>query len=442
MRNITTIFKIGVWVVLSCAMFVSFSHTIALFRTVGIAGGFDWLNHWLGVNWIGAELFATIAAEVAFIMGVLGLLDSHVNGVKARWKTHWQELILFFVGLLVVAWSNIGATVGYDFLIGQPVKGIILGILIPFFIFGAESVLSKAYIVYMKRKSNAHADTQTGSFEDINAQTQRITYEDVHKYSYAQAQNDAHAHVSVGAQIISGSSAHVNAHAHTAQDLSAQMQELESAHAQSTYVQNVQVDLQKESAQNEVAQNRRAQTLGAQIEENAHRSAHTQNEDVQVGTQGSNAQIEQLAQNKQKENVQSAHAQNSDAQNICAQSAHDEQCAHAQKESAHEQASAQINEGAHEESAHAQEIHEQNEVAQILDAQDIDEKYSKIIEQEVKEEIRTAMIQAIDYKKTHKTFPTINELAQMAGVSAWFARCALNKLEGKPTRKRKLKKTG
>lgn len=39
-----------------------------------------------------------------------------------------------------MGWSNIGGTVGYEYLFGDPVKGIVLGLSIPYFVLNAVLV--------------------------------------------------------------------------------------------------------------------------------------------------------------------------------------------------------------------------------------------------------------------------------------------------------------
>lgn len=172
MKHAKTYFIIGVWIILVCATAVSFSDTVELYRSAGIAGGFEWLNELLGLdNLFSRELFATIAAEIGFIMGLLGLLDSQMRGVKPTFKTHWQEYMLFFAGLIIVGWSNISETVGYNYLIGQPHKGIALGISIPLFVFGAESVLSKHYLSHKQQVNTSNSTRKANASEDANFDT-------------------------------------------------------------------------------------------------------------------------------------------------------------------------------------------------------------------------------------------------------------------------------
>lgn len=412
-------------VILAGVIITSAAHSLELLRYAGLDGIFAWIG--------------LIIWELGFIFCSIELADVFKSGKKwyASFR-NWVVLIGFVLCFAFVELSNILGMnpnwIGFAIGVCTPLQILIFkGILV-------RRAQKKKVIVNWYRQEIAHEDA----------------HEDAHKYSYA--------------------------HAHTAQDSSAQVKELEDAHTQ-----NAQVGAQKESAQNEVAQDEHAQTSNAQIEENAHTSTHAQNKDVQVGAQenaqGSSAQIEQLAQkedvhnahaqnfdaqvtqdantqNAQNDDAQGAHAQNSDTQNICAQNAQDEQEAHAQKESAqneyaHEQEISQNDEVAQKENVHksaqdsnAQIAHDQdahiqdgNDAHEDINAQSahVQDKYAKLLASVQKEEIRLAMIRAIEYEQEHKEFPKINELAELAGVTPWYARVALNTLQGKPTRRTKKK---
>lgn len=123
------------------AVIVSFSHTIELYSSVGFDIEIKWLNNLLRVDFITLALFATLAAEAAFAVGLWGLYEAYKQHQSfPSIKEFWQVWTLFGCGLGIVGWSNIGGTVGYDFLLGQPYKGIALGLSIPLFVLGAVLV--------------------------------------------------------------------------------------------------------------------------------------------------------------------------------------------------------------------------------------------------------------------------------------------------------------
>lgn len=123
------------------AVVVSFSHTIDLYSSVGFNIQIDLLNHFFSVDWFSLALFATLAAEASFAVGLWGLYEAYEQTRKfPSMKEYWQVWTLFGGGLIVVGWSNIGGTVGYDFLIGDPWKGVALGLSIPLFVLGAVLV--------------------------------------------------------------------------------------------------------------------------------------------------------------------------------------------------------------------------------------------------------------------------------------------------------------
>lgn len=124
----------GTLAVLVSTLVVSFNHTLALFRTGGYTEGLEW--------------WATIGAETAFLMGVVKIVNSRRNGTSPG----WAAIMLFMLGLSVVGWSNVLA--GLD----RGLTGILLGVLIPLFLFGAESVLSDEFIKSAKQKDKSGHD--------------------------------------------------------------------------------------------------------------------------------------------------------------------------------------------------------------------------------------------------------------------------------------------
>lgn len=134
-------FELAIKAIFIFAVVVSFSHTIELYSSVGFDDEIVWLNDLLRVDFITLALFATLAAEAAFAVGLWGLYEAYKQHQRFPGvKEFWQIWTLFGGGLIVVGWSNIGGTVGYDFLIGQPFKGIALGLSIPLFVLGAVLV--------------------------------------------------------------------------------------------------------------------------------------------------------------------------------------------------------------------------------------------------------------------------------------------------------------
>ncbi|MFD1435200.1 hypothetical protein ACFQ5F_09845 [Kroppenstedtia eburnea] len=165
-----TKFEVSIKAIFVFAVVVSFSHTIELYRSVGFDVDIDWINNLLGVDCFNLALFATLAAEAAFAVGLWGLYEAYEErkGFPSV-KEYWQIWTLFGCGLLVVGWSNVGGTVGYDFIIGQPVKGIVLGCSIPAFVLGTV-------LVNFKRKHpNDTEDTNEGTQTNLQ-ETANITW--------------------------------------------------------------------------------------------------------------------------------------------------------------------------------------------------------------------------------------------------------------------------
>lgn len=129
----------------ACAIIVSFNHTIELYDS----GGFDieikllnsLMQEWFGIKgFFTLSLFATLAAESAFTVGLWGLYEAFkverkLPGMKYKWM--WG---MFLGGLVIIGWSNIGGTLGYNYLFGNPVKGLVLGLSVPYFVLNAVLV--------------------------------------------------------------------------------------------------------------------------------------------------------------------------------------------------------------------------------------------------------------------------------------------------------------
>ena len=138
-------FDVAVYAIFLCAIVVSFSHTIELYKSSNFDIPIEWMNSpsvekWLGKDFFNLALFATIAAEFAFTVGLWGLFEAfRREGAFPGWQYKWTWG-MFLGGLLIVGWSNIGGTVGYEYLFGDPVKGIVLGLSIPYFVLNAVLV--------------------------------------------------------------------------------------------------------------------------------------------------------------------------------------------------------------------------------------------------------------------------------------------------------------
>lgn len=127
-----------------CSIIVSFNHTIELYKSAGFDDPIGWMNNltekWLGNDFFTLALFATLAAEAAFSVGLWGLYE--VFRTERRfpgWRYKWMWG-MFIGGLVVIGWSNIGGTLGYNYLYGDPIKGLVLGLSIPYFVLNAVLV--------------------------------------------------------------------------------------------------------------------------------------------------------------------------------------------------------------------------------------------------------------------------------------------------------------
>lgn len=130
------LFVAGTIAVLGCSLWVSVNHTLNLFRAGGYTNNLEW--------------FATAAAEISFLMGILSIFDSRKKGTTP----HWSAKMLFYLGLVVVGWSNVRAGIAYGW------TGVIEGMLVPIFLFGAEAVLSHEYIKQSMQKETSSNNIQ------------------------------------------------------------------------------------------------------------------------------------------------------------------------------------------------------------------------------------------------------------------------------------------
>jgi hypothetical protein len=62
-------------------------------------------------------------------------VERKLPGMKYKWM--WG---MFLGGLVIIGWSNIGGTLGYNYLFGNPVKGLVLGLSVPYFVLNAVLV--------------------------------------------------------------------------------------------------------------------------------------------------------------------------------------------------------------------------------------------------------------------------------------------------------------
>jgi hypothetical protein len=128
-----------------CSIIVSFNHTIELYKSAGFDVPIKLLNtiteKWLGIgDFFTLALFATLAAEAAFTVGLWGLYEAFKVERKLPGGRYGWTWSMFFGGLIIIGWSNIGGTLGYNYLFGDPYKGYILGLSVPYFVLNAVLV--------------------------------------------------------------------------------------------------------------------------------------------------------------------------------------------------------------------------------------------------------------------------------------------------------------
>jgi hypothetical protein len=137
-----------------CAIIVSFNHTIDLYKSAGFDVPVQVLSSIVDYFFGKGEsvtlaLFATIAAEAAFSVGLWGLYEAFKIEREfpsiSRYKSTW---LVFAGGLLVIGWSNVGGSLGFNYLFGNPIKGYILGLSMPYFVLNSVLVnFSRTYKV-------------------------------------------------------------------------------------------------------------------------------------------------------------------------------------------------------------------------------------------------------------------------------------------------------
>lgn len=112
----------GAFLVLCCAVSVSYSHSVALFEAGGFRG---WMAH-AGV----------VAVEVTFLMGALNIVVARLK----RRPVGAPAAMGGILGVILVSWSNIAA--GWS----AGITGILLGLVIPAALITAEAILSRAIL--------------------------------------------------------------------------------------------------------------------------------------------------------------------------------------------------------------------------------------------------------------------------------------------------------
>ena len=122
---------IGASIVLIANVYVSFTHSIELFKS----GGFSNELAYMGV----------IGAETTFLLVVLNLVVSKLKGEKVGPPAYAG----FYLGVMLILWSNIAAGVSAG------VVGIILGAVTPASLIVSEMILTKAILQHQKRKQSS-----------------------------------------------------------------------------------------------------------------------------------------------------------------------------------------------------------------------------------------------------------------------------------------------
>lgn len=143
MRRLTAT---SLFLILGCAIAVSFRHTMDLFEHYGFRG---WLS-----------LLATVMVELVFITASSILISAKLNGQKLRFST----ICGFAYGVAMVGWSNVASTskFGWD--------GVLIGLSIPLGVFLVEGMFMDAVFGHrLKMKSKAETtdhDRTTNQMDD------------------------------------------------------------------------------------------------------------------------------------------------------------------------------------------------------------------------------------------------------------------------------------
>lgn len=113
---------IGAAIVLLANIFVSFNHSLELFRLGGFGGSL--------------AIIGVVGAEVAFLLGVLNMTVSKLRGIPPGLPAY----IGFLLGVSLILWSNIRAG------LMAGITGIVLGAYTPMSLIVAEMILGRAIL--------------------------------------------------------------------------------------------------------------------------------------------------------------------------------------------------------------------------------------------------------------------------------------------------------
>ena len=136
------------FVILTCIITVSYSHTVLLFNSVGIVG---WKGH-----------LATIAVEATFILSCFNLVVARLK----KFRPGFFAVAGFFYGSGLTAWSNISFSFEYG------ITGWILGAAIPVGLWIAEGIISHSLL---KKPTNQDSESQTNQTESSSQEANQTT---------------------------------------------------------------------------------------------------------------------------------------------------------------------------------------------------------------------------------------------------------------------------
>lgn len=129
--------------VMAAVVYISFVHSLELFRAYGFEGELAYLG--------------VIAVELTFVSSMLNIIVCRLKGRPAGAPSYIGGLL----GVSLVAWSNVSATVKYG------VPGIVLGLFVPAALVVSESIMS--YVVIRGRT----ADTKRTAESDRDGRSDR-----------------------------------------------------------------------------------------------------------------------------------------------------------------------------------------------------------------------------------------------------------------------------
>lgn len=115
------------FVIVSLNIYVSFNHTLELFRAGGFSqnGLFDFLA---------IDFAAVIAAELVFLMGCVNIVSARVRGIPAGYPAYLTGLL----GVSLIVWSNVYTHLNHGAI------GVILGVCVPLGIVFSELMFTHA----------------------------------------------------------------------------------------------------------------------------------------------------------------------------------------------------------------------------------------------------------------------------------------------------------